>query len=37
MSDAIADLLRAHRRVVAACHEGADGDAIGSLRAADAG
>ena len=33
MSDAIADLLRAHRRVVAACHEGADGDAIGSLRA----
>ena len=31
---AVADLLRAHRRVVVACHEAPDGDALGSLRAA---
>lgn len=28
---AVADLLRAHARVLVACHEGPDGDAIGSL------
>jgi bifunctional oligoribonuclease and PAP phosphatase NrnA len=34
--DAVADLLRAHPRVVVACHEAPDGDALGSLIGAGA-